>query len=609
MKRILLMSVPALFLTGTVMAQRSYNAPAIKDKSVANRVAKASKYSAETGLSAGAAAAGTPNGTRSTSLTLMGTTTYQLQTNYSVQNRMVYNADGTLNAAWTFSATSGWADRGTGYVYNNGTSFSTAPTTRIEPVRTGWPSIMVLGDNSEVVIAHTGTAATSLNMAKRAVKGTGTWNSSTAISSPAPEGSVWPRACAGGSDGNTIHMIVVSNPTDAATNPVYWNGQQGCLTYSRSQDGGTTWDKLHTVPAAHDSTQYRGFGGDTYSIDAKGNVVAYVVGGPLNDLFLMKSTDNGNTWTKTVIMAFPIPFFEDQLSDINSDGVADTIDTNDGTVSLLIDDNDDVHVMFGAMRILNDDTTDGLYSYFPGTSGILYWNDNTGGTPQLIAGLEDTDGDGFITVSDWGTYQNSLTSFTSMGIDNSGKIHAAFAGLVENTDPLGGGKSVRNVYYFSSSDHGATWTTPSRIDPNEIQEQVWPSVARNAQADCIRMIYHGDEAPGHGTTSTNADYADNLGISGEAYYACVNPLVGITETVNIADMISLFPNPANTELTVTAIDKITKLELFNSMGELVGSYSPNTTRTSINVSALKPGLYIVNVYNGSQKISKTMMKD
>lgn len=615
MKKVLLLAGPALILTGSVLAQTSIKVPQIKDPSIRNQAVKVSRHGAIHNEQTNTSALGVNNmQQRAATVNTVGTTTYQLQSNYSVQNRIVANADNTISVAYTFSNTTSWADRGTGYVYYNGTAWSAAPTARIEPVRTGWPSLMVLGNGGEVVITHANATspagATVPNMAKRPTKGTGAWTSSSAaLTTTAPFGNTWPRAINGGTDGNTIHMIVISNPTDGAASPadVFWKGQQGCMTYSRSQDGGATWDKLHEVPAEHDSTQYRGFTADTYAIDARGNVVAYVVGGPLNDLFLMKSTDNGDTWTKTNILNFPIPFFDDQITDITGDGIADTINTNDGTVCLLIDETNTVNVWFGNMRVINDDETDGLYSYFPGTASLSFWREGMS-APVVIAGAEDINGSGTLDITGWGTYQNSLVSFASAGIDENNTIHVTYSAIVEETD-LGGGKSARNVYYFSTSDHGATWTTPIRVNPEDFNEQVWCSVARRAQSNCVKMIYESDSGPGHGTTSTNPDFGDNASVTAEEVYACLDPTVGVAEITNLSQMVSIFPNPANTQVTINTLNPMTRLELFNSAGMLVATFTPNTNNATIDVSGLSKGLYVINAYNGNNKLSTTLVKE
>lgn len=611
MKKHLLIPVSAILVMGTANAQNKINLP-VKDKSIQNKAVKTSKFEgiAEQLYGTTTAKPASAISNRAVTLFTVGTSTYQLQTNNAIQNRIVNNADGTISASFTFSNAGGtWTDRGTGYIYHDGTTWSAAPTSRIEPVRTGWPSLIVMGDNSERVITHN-TDGKNVHYSNRATKGTGSWShSATALASTAPEGNYWPRAVAGGPSNGSLHVISISNPVDAASNPVYFNGQQGCLTYCRSLDGGTTWDILHSVPSQHNSSQYSGFRADAYAIDARGNTIAYVVGGPTNDVFLMKSTDNGTTWTKTIINSFPIPLFVDQLTDINGDSVIDTLDTNDGNVALIIDENDDVHVWYGNMRILNDDSTDAQYSYFPGTAGLMYWNENMGASPAvMIAGLEDTDGDMVISVTDWGSYGNSLTSMPSVGIDELNTLHLTYSGLVELTD-FGNGKSYRNVYHMSSSDHGTTWSAPVKVNEDLFLEQVFCSVARRAESSCVKMIYQTDIGPGHGVQSTSADFADNSGVTTEQVYACYSPITGTAEVTAASEMVSLFPNPANAAITVTAVNAIEKIEMFNAMGALVISTTPNALNAPINITTLNSGVYMVKIYNGGKVATRKFVKE
>jgi len=613
MKKHLLIPVSAMLICGTAAAQNKVNVP-IKNKSVSNRSEKTTKHNVDfaglnsTGSTSEKPAANAANQLRTISLFNVGTSTYQLQTNNAIQNRIVANSDGTISAAWTWSNTGTWSDRGTGYVYYDGSAWSAAPTARIEPVRTGWPSMMVTGSGGEAVITHN-TAGSNLHLSTRATKGTGTWtNDASIIASAAPLGNFWPRAIVGGTSNNSIHCISISNPTDAGGNPLYYMGQQGALTYCRSQDGGATWDILHDIHPSHDSTQYTGFRADSYAIDARGNTIAYVVGGPMNDLFLMKSTDNGTTWTKTVINTFPIPMFVDQLTDIEPDGIIDTLDTNDGNVALLIDNNDDVHVWYGNMRVLNDDSTDGQYSYFPGTAGVMYWNEVTAGTPTMIAGLEDTDADFVITVSDWGTYGNSLTSMTHAAIDNMNTIHITYSGLVEYTD-YGDGKSYRNIYHMSSADFGASWTTPVRINPDEFAEQVYASLARAAEPTCIKMIYQADIAPGAGVQSTSPDYANNSGVVVDQIYACLDPSTGVVENTVLEEVIGMYPNPSNTQVNISALNAIDRLEVYNALGEKVMTVTPNSNVYTLSVSTFTNGIYMVNVTTAGRTISKQLIKE
>jgi len=51
------------------------------------------------------------------------------------------------------------------------------------------------------------------------------------------------------------------------------------------------------------STNYAHFGGDEYAWGTPhGDTIYFVVGGPYSDMYLMQSNDNGDNWTKTVIL-------------------------------------------------------------------------------------------------------------------------------------------------------------------------------------------------------------------------------------------------------------------------------------------------------------------
>ncbi len=613
MKQHLLIPVSALLFCSTALAQTNKLVP-IKDKSIANKAVKKPIFQTDPSvMSTGQTLTSTAgNQMRSISLTNVGTSTYQLQTNNSVQNRIVANADGTISAAFTFSSSAGWADRGTGYIYHDGTSWSAAPTVRVEPVKTGWPSLMVLGDNSEVIVCHANSTPANIAMSKRATKGSGAFTyDNTSLVSTSAYGDLWPRACAGGAGNNSIHMLSISNPTDGAATPapVFFHGQQGCVTYSRSLDGGVTWDKLHQVQAAHDSSNYYGFSADCYAIDARGNTIAYVIGTDVTDLFLMKSLDNGSTWTKTVIMNFPIPMFNDQLTDINGDSVADTLYTNDGNIAVLIDNNDDVHVWAGRTRIIDDTPGDGSWSYFPGTDGLFYWNENMGATaPTIIAGMQDLDADAVISVTDWGTYYSSLTSQPSAGIDAGGSIHLTYSSLVEYTD-FGDGKSFRNLYYMSTSDGGNTWTVPSRFTSDDFAEQVYCSVARAVDPTCVKMIFQADIAPGTGVTSTSVDYANNTGVIDDQWYACLTPVVGVAETTNLSTLVNVFPNPSTSQVSVSTLNVMQQIDVYSTIGTRVMTVTPNTNSTNLNIANLPSGMYMISIKTGGRVISQPLIKE
>jgi hypothetical protein len=259
-----------------------------------------------------------------------------------------------------------------------------------------------------------------------------------------------------------------------------------------------TWDKVHTIIPEIDANSYKGFGGDAYSIDAKGDTIAIVVGGFDVDVVLIKSIDNGNTWTKTIVKYFPIPLFDEptMLSDVDNDGIADTIVTNDASVHVTLDNQGKAHVFYGNMRMLNDDLTDGGVSYFPGTDGLMYWNESFGpstasvSTPVMIAAAMDIDSDGILNVTDWGTYQLSLTSMPTAGVDAAGNLYVTYSSIYEGTAENGApgdGKSYRHTYIMRSNDGGMSWCMPADItDPGPVPNDFIEGVVLELSPDEIK---------------------------------------------------------------------------------------------------------------------------
>lgn len=555
--------------------------------------------------------------------TSIGTTGYQLQTNAAICNRLINSPDGTISATWTFSAQqSTWSERGTGYNYFNGSSWGTAPGVRIENTRTGFTNIGITGTGAEVVVSH---EASDLHISKRATKGTGTWSNAAFLGSP----DVWSRLAVGGANGNTLHVI--SQTTGVGGAP--FMGQDGAIAYSRSKDGGVTWDKLHTVIPEIDVNSYLGFGGDSYSIDAKGDTIAIVAGGFDVDVVLIKSIDNGDTWTKTIVKYFPFPLFDETqtITDLDGDGAADQVETNDASVHVMLDNMGKAHVWYGFMNMMNDDLTDGGVSYYPGTDGLMYWNEDMGpstasvSTPVMIAGAADIDADGVLNVADWGTYQVSLTSFPTSGIDAAGRIYLAYSSIYEGMADGGApasGKSYRHTYVMRSDDGGATWCTPQDVtDPpgpnqQDLIEGVYGAMAKRVDSN-VHLLVQTDGAVGHGVSANSTDFqsgsADMMYIKiPVADLACPT---GVSEKANTLASFELYPNPAAgvTNLAFTTANKgNVNIRVYTVTGQLVAElanqeYAAGKHTMDINIEKFNAGIYFVKMISADGTATQKMI--
>lgn len=562
-----------------------------------------------------------PSVVRSLSSTVIGTTVYDLQTNGTSQRRLINHSDGTISATWTMdNGASPYANRGAGYNYYNGTSWGSNPTTKVESTRNGWPALASgASNNNEFIVSHSGTGGLTLN--KRNTKGTGSWTESV-IPTTIPTGYdvLWPRAVVGGSKDSTLHVIaIVRHMTTGG--PAY-KGLTTALVYYRSKNLGATWDIQDSILPGLDSNFFTYVSADAYSIDARGNTVAFSVYNSWGDVLVFKSTNNGDSWTKTIVSDFPINKYKiDQGSDANADGSFDTIMGCDGSGSMMIDNFNRVHVFYGRTRVLDADTTDGNTSYFPGTNGLAYWNEGFGpDSTQVIAGALDLDATGALEVVPSGgsfpSYQVGMSSMPSCGVSAANTLYLVYAAMAETHS--NGVQVYRHLYVIKSNDGGATWSNAEDYTPDfefAIYEAVYPSMAKHVDGD-IHITYQRDFSPGHS-------------ISGDLDPASVNDIVYLSIDTMLAEPISsidkntvdysvsLYPNPANDIINVRILtdNNVTEkmnITLVDAIGRTVASFGENfngkSALFSMNVATLEKGVYFIRIESENGLITKPFMK-
>lgn len=615
---------------------------------------------------------GAPAVVSSISETKIGETLYDLQTNRSTNSRVIQHSNGTVSAAWTIippgQATTA---RGTGYNYYDGTTWGAWPTTRTEPLRTGFTSLFVTGAGYEGTLAHStgsGSIGQAMSSNIRSTIGAGPWVFDTIYSNDHPVGAsginddTWPRAAA---DGNTI--VGLWNGSGVTTAPVHlWNGQADPLFYSRSDDNGATWNIVDSVLPPFDITNYPdgGPGGEEYNIDIRGNTIAIGVGGNWMDVALVKSTDGGMTWTKTFLTQLFTtangcqvngqysPFYgtnNSLISDFDGDLVADQITSSAGDVCVRIDANGLVHVAWSIMDVIDDQTTDAATgdtiafgSYFPGTNGIAYWNENMS-APALIGGAMDWNGSGVIEVPEtdpgcvpvggntelsWGFYGGTgISGIPAIGFGcNSNELFIAYQAINELAD-TGYAKAHFQIYMQGSTDNGLTWTDPinvitkSGLIDSLSQEGVFPSLSRDNNSCCISLVYQRDYAPGHSLASTQVsgcDATNNAGTTSDIIYACVPrfDVLGISDAGNsILSSITASPNPAK-DYTVINIGLASSTDLEVSIKDILGkvvfeeksqSVAAGNHSYRVDVSKMPSGVYFYTVKTGNNTVSNKLV--
>lgn len=629
MKKSLLLGIALIFCV-SVNAQTSNILPgssAAKAKQLFSSRNKAINGDQSTNTTSAVAKKAAPiHVNTATTATQIGETQYDLQSNSSMGSRIIVNGNGTISAVWTICpAGNPYTARGTGYNYFDGShwlypdSITHNVVDRLESLRTGFPALGKMGTpaggNRDVVIAHATanyTLQEGTNLAQGASPFTFFQTTST-IALGTHGGAIWPRLGVGGPGDSTLHVIANYSDTNAIV-----MGVKQPMVYSRSLDGGVNWDKVAIALPGYDSTVTLSGGGEDYSIDARGNDVAIIGAGLGENVSLWKSNDNGNTFTKTLVDAFPYAPDYGTLTPIGVDTL-----TNDGSSAVMLDPQGKVHVAYGLGRVGRNTTGDAIF--VPGTIGLIYWNENTQvktDIPILLSDV-DVDGDGLYLVGDSSTSStkcrygnNSILCKPTIGMAANGTIYIAFS-LIADNDTTADNQGYRDIWVVSSSDQGATWSCAKNLTAflGASLEQAFPVLAKNVDG-YLHIIYQEDQEPGTALTNADPDGINTINylkvdVSTLVCNVGVNE-VGSNDIFNVGQN---FPNPLNGQTTIPVyMNKVSNLSInvSNMLGQKVLEYSGANLNMGyhnigLDASKLTSGIYFYTVKSGNYSVTKRMI--
>ncbi|MCD4790402.1 MAG: T9SS type A sorting domain-containing protein [Bacteroidales bacterium] len=551
----------------------------------------------------------------------IGETWYDLQGNKSVANRTYYFDDGAMAATWTRSIQSaGFSDRGTGYNYFDGNSWGPWPDERIETQKCGWPSYAPLGENGEIVVSHNAVDALIIN--RRDDKGTGVWEETILQGPVGYEKVTWPRVVTSGPYRNVVHIIAeIRNG---------YNGQDYAFAYWRSQDGGDTWDIEYQLFDELGTDYYTYIMPDSYVFaEPNAGVIAFAIAGKWHhDVILMKSTDDGDTWDKTVVWEHPYPFYDDNTI------FTDTLWAPDPTVDIAIDESGKAHIVFGLCRIFHGEAGT-TYNYWPYGEGIVYWNEDMDpfehANPHWALNVwegvlvedvnyigwgQDLDNSGSyeLLAPEIMTYRTiGLQTMPSISINENNQIFVTWAGTTEGYDNTV--YNYKHIWARASPDNGVTWGEFHDLNSGIIHiydECILPLLTANSD-DYIYLMYNLDADPGLALDDDHA-YQQN-----REYFSTIlkTDIVGVNDPVEFTpDNVSQnYPNPFNsTSMVMVELNRSTdlRMEVFNLMGQKVfettaGKVNAGTHQLTINASKLNAGVYFYTVFAGEQKVSRKMI--
>lgn len=472
------------------------------------------------------------------SQTQIGRTRYDLQTNNAVCRRIATNPAGEITTTYTRShqSPSDYADRGTGYNYSSdfGTTWNEnlpfTSFTRADTSRTGWPNL-VYTNSKEVVISHfaptSGGGFDGIQVMRRDLGTNDSWEKTilhsahhagaNGLNAYFGDEATWARAA---SNGDSIVIIFSSI---SATIPGFANG--GLMMY-KSADGGDSWQGPDLIDQVHEFN-FQNISADEYSIDINSNGKIAIVTGAFQ-IEVLTSDDFGVTFTKTTVVKTediagnPNPLFTGLSGE-----TLKRVDVSDGAYSIVVDDNDEVHLWFGRRTMDKPVSTTANATYLVANVGLMYWN-STMSEPKLLHETRlraENAWDGNVYIGNqWNDqpnqYGSSITSMASGAYATNGDLFFAYSGVrslkftstSDNTsiNTTNGGLHFSDVFLMRSIDNGANWTGPYNVSSGLMKECVYPGIPRKIYGTEVPIIWQEDELPSVELNNTSASVSHGV---------------------------------------------------------------------------------------------------
>jgi hypothetical protein len=564
-------------------------------------------------------------------LTIIGNTTYDLQTNGALAKRVQLYSGGELSAVWIKSnnVSPDYATRYTGYNHYNGTGWIGQNTSSYEYDRNGWPNIGAVTDGSstfELMCSHyaaSGVANYAGGIFWYANTGIGKTDFTQVIDLShdrgLTKGLLWPRMATS----NNIVYLIGTYQNSAGS--IVQKGVKNPIVYYRYNMTTKKFTASNITLPGYDSTRYLWGAADEYSLDARGKYVAVLIGGMTNDLALWKSSDSGYNWTKTVVRSFKYAPYDYKIDPMFND----TIPSNDGSGTVTLDDNGTAHVTFSCTYVTNATSGDSGVSFFGNVSdsAITYWND----VDKKDVGVGypiDFDHSGKVDLtsanlssSSAGYSGHNFASYSNTAVDAQGNIFVVYS-CPEETDIDLNTWAYRHVYVAAYEAAKQKWHAPQDIVQTWQIENAFPTVASVADSK-LHVVFFQTVNPGLFIPSSNGgspqyDTVKYTAISTtdilEDKVGTIN--LGINDNaVNTTYSVgSVFPNPANNKLNISLNMKHSSnvtVKMYSVLGQEMISHNYSMLPSGANMlnmdlNTLPTGVYMCNItaggYTTSQRI-------
>ena len=194
-------------------------------------------------------------------------------------------------------------------------------------------------------------------------------------------------------------------------------------------------------------------------------------------------------------------------------------------------------------------------------------------------------------------------------VQNAGNYHVRL--IVKNSVNCSADLTKYN-YIIASPPPVADFTENIEVDCDSFTNVIFTNTSQNCKNPVTYLWDFGDGSTGMGLSLQHL-FAETgtYTVCATAYNDCgadsscitFNALgpVGVKD-INGFEEISVYPNPARESLTIGNAEAGTRLAVFNAVGQQMQSTVLYTSPAQIDVSGLPPGVYLLQVSDGEEKV-------
>lgn len=547
----------------------------------------------------------------------IGTTFWDVQTLESLPTRIHLGAKNVQNEQllqvfWLGSNDVNYETRGTYYApftVKNSRQIDPKPTqkgwVRQESNQRAWVSSAVFADERAAVVSQL-----PLRFMKNLLAGEDSFTSFET----------------GASFGLNGRLAIGKNDRSHVIYGFAFGSNAGSVGYVRSDNEGNSWSSEQLISGLSVEN-------DAFAIDARGNTVVVVAVDKDKTLRLVRSDDNGETWSAPKILLQP------QWTKYSTSGNADMFgnysfrsDTSRAAgyqLDVMLDNNNDAHIVcqysnvflhglcklngVGITRIGRD--TANFVQAGIEKNGFVYYRESASGvsSPEFFASPASWGWNGagkFLSVNQTGAF----VFWPRLGMDSRGILFCAFSSIkpLDKTEIVFGGSAVQAFYSHAfltyKRNKNSGWSDAINISP-DVRDCQYFSIPRYFDSTLF-FVYQEDNVPGQRSSVQSIPHiGPSIVKLGSISTSIVAPPVSVRSDDNsngtdsdkpVLDV--YFDGNRNLRLRcVSSITRIATVEIFSQDGKSV--FNKESIRIQIgsndvnfdldNVAGLSSGIYYV----------------